>query len=73
MRFSSFKVNHDKDHINHVNLYRQDLSSFVILGPYTFSIGDTSGLSDYVSGGYAIQCKMPKTLKFVRTNIFALG
>lgn len=39
-------------------------------GPYTFSIGDTSELSDYVSGGYAIQCKMPKTLNFVRIILF---
>ncbi|CAB4016231.1 ubiquitin-like modifier-activating enzyme 1 [Paramuricea clavata] len=42
----------------------QCLKYFVISGPYTFSIGDTSGLSDYVSGGYAVQCKMPKTLNF---------
>jgi len=35
-----------------------------VLGPYTFSIGDTSGLSDYVRGGVATQVKTPKTLKF---------
>ena len=40
----------------------------MLSGPYTFSIGDTSGLSNYVSGGYAIQCKIPKTLKFVSVN-----
>eukprot|EP00833_Pecoramyces_ruminatium_P003230 jgi/Orpsp1_1/1177262/evm.model.c7180000060725.1 len=35
-----------------------------VLGPYTFSIGDTSNLSDYVSGGLFHQVKQPKTLKF---------
>jgi len=34
-------------------------------GPYTFSIGDTSNLSDYVSGGIFTQVKMPKVIKFV--------
>ena len=36
-----------------------------LLGPYTFSIGDTSELSTYVRGGIVTQVKMPKTLKFV--------
>jgi len=35
-----------------------------VLGPYTFSIGDTSNLSDYVSGGLFHQVKQPKTLSF---------
>ncbi|XP_046550808.1 ubiquitin-like modifier-activating enzyme 1 isoform X2 [Haliotis rubra] len=35
-----------------------------VLGPYTFSIGDTSGLSDYVRGGVVTKVKMPKTLNF---------
>ncbi|KAJ9113011.1 hypothetical protein QFC22_006107 [Naganishia vaughanmartiniae] len=35
-----------------------------VKGPYTFSIGDTSGLSDYVSGGIFTQVKMPKVIKF---------
>lgn len=34
------------------------------LGPYTFSIGDTSGLSSYIRGGIATQVKMPETLQF---------
>ena len=38
-------------------------------GPYTFSIGDTSGFSDYVRGGIVTQVKMPKIVKFVSTNI----
>lgn len=33
-------------------------------GPYTFSIGDTSSLGQYVSGGLFAQVKMPKILKF---------
>ena len=38
-------------------------------GPYTFSIGDTSGFSDYLRGGIATQVKMPKIVKFVSTWI----
>ena len=36
-----------------------------VKGPYTFAIGDTSGLSDYKSGGIFTQVKMPKILQFV--------
>lgn len=35
------------------------------LGPYTFSIGDTSQFSEYIRGGIAKQVKMPKTVKFL--------
>lgn len=35
-----------------------------VLGPYTFSIGDTTGYSKYESGGIAAQVKMPKTIAF---------
>ena len=35
------------------------------LGPYTFSIGDTSSYSEYIRGGIATQVRMPKTLSFV--------
>lgn len=35
-----------------------------VLGPYTFSIGDTSSFSKYERGGIAIQVKMPKDLHF---------
>ena len=38
-------------------------------GPYTFSIGDTTGFSDYVQGGIVTQVKMPKTVEFVSTCI----
>jgi ubiquitin-activating enzyme E1 len=34
------------------------------LGPYTFSIGDTSDLSDYVRGGIVTQVTMPVTVNF---------
>ena len=40
-----------------------------VKGPYTFSIGDTSGLSEYKTGGIFTQVKMPKILQFVRNNI----
>lgn len=35
-----------------------------VLGPYTFSIGDTTGYSEYIRGGVATQVKMPKTISF---------
>jgi ubiquitin-activating enzyme E1 len=36
-----------------------------VKGPFTFSIGDTSDLSDYKAGGIFTQVKMPKILDFV--------
>jgi ubiquitin-activating enzyme E1 len=36
-----------------------------VLGPYTFSIGDTTGLGAYVRGGLFQQVKMPKAVDFV--------
>ncbi|CAL8368052.1 unnamed protein product [Lota lota] len=35
-----------------------------VLGPYTFSICDTTGFSDYVRGGIVSQVKMPKKISF---------
>jgi len=35
-----------------------------VLGPYTFSINDTTQLSVYTRGGVATQVKMPKTFNF---------
>lgn len=35
-----------------------------VLGPYTFSIGDTTAYSKYERGGIATQVKMPKSLQF---------
>ncbi|XP_055854028.1 ubiquitin-like modifier-activating enzyme 1 [Episyrphus balteatus] len=35
-----------------------------VLGPYTFSIGDTSANSEYIRGGIVTQVKMPKTVDF---------
>jgi len=35
-----------------------------VKGPYTFSIGDVSGLGDYKKGGLYTQVKMPKFLDF---------
>uniref|UniRef100_A0A6Q2Y9S3 E1 ubiquitin-activating enzyme n=1 Tax=Esox lucius TaxID=8010 RepID=A0A6Q2Y9S3_ESOLU len=34
------------------------------LGPYTFSICDTTGFSDYIRGGIVSQVKMPKKISF---------
>ncbi|EAA26907.2 putative ubiquitin-protein ligase [Neurospora crassa] len=35
-----------------------------VKGPYTFSIGDVSGLGQYKKGGLYQQVKMPKTIEF---------
>ncbi|KAL0882803.1 hypothetical protein ABMA27_016349 [Loxostege sticticalis] len=35
-----------------------------VLGPYTFSIGDTTNFSKYERGGIVTQVKMPKKLQF---------
>lgn len=35
-----------------------------VLGPYTFSVGDTSTYSDYIRGGIVTQVKMPKVINF---------
>ena len=35
-----------------------------VLGPYTFSIGDTTNFSKYIRGGIVTQVKMPKKLHF---------
>lgn len=41
-----------------------------VKGPYTFSIGDTSDLGSYKTGGIFTQVKMPKILDFVSyTNL----
>lgn len=36
-----------------------------VIGPYTFSVGDTTGLSDYKRGGIVTQVNMPSTVSFV--------
>lgn len=36
-----------------------------VKGPYTFTIGNTTGLGDYVRGGIFTQVKMPKIIEFV--------
>ena len=40
-----------------------------VKGPYTFSIGDTTGLSEYKTGGIFTQVKMPKIIDFVSFGI----
>lgn len=35
-----------------------------VLGPYTFSIGDTTNCSKYIRGGIVTQVKMPKKISF---------
>lgn len=36
-----------------------------VTGPFTFKIGDTSGLGDYTGGGIFTQVKQPKIFNFV--------
>jgi len=40
-----------------------------VLGPYTFSIGDTTGFSQYERGGVVVQVKQPKVLNFKPLNV----
>lgn len=40
-----------------------------VKGPYTFTIGDTTDFSDYISGGTFTQVKRPKIIEFVRLAI----
>uniref|UniRef100_A0A8D0D3P0 E1 ubiquitin-activating enzyme n=1 Tax=Sander lucioperca TaxID=283035 RepID=A0A8D0D3P0_SANLU len=42
-----------------------------VLGPYTFSICETSGFTDYVRGGIVSQVKMPKKISFVSVCHFS--
>jgi len=44
-----------------------------VKGPYTFTIGDTTGLGDYKAGGIFTQVKMPKILEFVSRWRSAFG
>lgn len=37
-----------------------------VKGPYTFTIGDTTAIGEYKTGGIFTQVKMPKILEFVR-------
>ena len=45
-------------------LNRCEPRKVTVKGPYTFSIGDVSGLGQYVRGGLYQQVKMPKFLNF---------
>jgi len=45
-----------------------------VKGPYTFSIGDTTGLGEYKTGGIFTQVKMPKIIDFVSFwNLVGMG
>jgi ubiquitin-activating enzyme E1 len=37
-----------------------------VKGPYTFTIGDTTAIGEYKTGGIFTQVKIPKILEFVR-------
>lgn len=39
-----------------------------VLGPYTFSIGNTTSYSKYIRGGVVTQVKMPKVLNFKKLS-----
>lgn len=47
-----------------VELNGADPREVKVLGPYTFSIGDTSGLTPYVRGGIVTQVKMPTPVAY---------
>lgn len=44
-----------------------------VLGPYTFSIGDTSAFHEYIRGGIAKQIKMPSTVRFESLEVQRLN
>lgn len=50
-----------------LNRSRSRPELFRILGPYTFTVGDTRGLGQYKRGGWFHQVKMPKMYDFVST------
>ena len=43
---------------------------FIFTGPYTFTMGDTSELSDYVRGGIVSQVKVPQKFNYVSYQLF---
>ncbi|XP_022190676.2 ubiquitin-like modifier-activating enzyme 1 [Nilaparvata lugens] len=47
-----------------VELNNSEPRKIKVLGTYTFSIGDTTNLTEYSHGGIVTQVKMPKTLTF---------
>lgn len=57
----------------HFSLFMKNLISLMIinlLGPYTFSIGDISEMSDYTKGGIVTQVKVPKFISMVINYLF---
>ncbi|NXN91286.1 UBA1 enzyme, partial [Rhinopomastus cyanomelas] len=59
--FVSFREVEGMEELNHCGPVQ-----IRVLGPYTFSIGDTSGYGAYVRGGIVTQVKMPKHIRFKR-------
>ncbi|KAF9980991.1 SPS-sensor component ptr3 [Mortierella antarctica] len=61
----------DGDHVTFVEVQGMETLNgcaprkIKVLGPYTFSIGDTSDLGAYVRGGLFQQVKMPKQVDFL--------
>jgi len=47
--------------------------TITVKGPFTFSIGDTTGFGDYIKGGFIEQVKQPTHLKFVRITLLFLN
>lgn len=43
----------------------------LVLSPFSFSIGDTTGLEPYLHGGIAVLVKTPKTFYFVSIFFFS--
>ena len=57
---------YDGEYDNEVEKSLSNLVFHILaVGPYTFSIGDTSGLSDYVRGGIVTQVKQSQAISFV--------
>lgn len=62
--FSEIKGMESTNDQGEVSLNSSEPQQIKVLGPYTFSIGDTRKLSQYVTGGYVHQVKRPITVNF---------
>uniref|UniRef100_A0A8C3TM51 E1 ubiquitin-activating enzyme n=1 Tax=Catharus ustulatus TaxID=91951 RepID=A0A8C3TM51_CATUS len=51
--------------VNGMSCLNGSTHQITVVSPYSFSIGDTSGMEPYLHGGIAVQVKMPKMCYFV--------
>uniref|UniRef100_A0A8C3XYQ0 Ubiquitin-like modifier-activating enzyme 6 n=1 Tax=Catharus ustulatus TaxID=91951 RepID=A0A8C3XYQ0_CATUS len=59
--------------VNGMSCLNGSTHQITVVSPYSFSIGDTSGMEPYLHGGIAVQVKMPKMCYFVSVCLTELG